>query len=166
MVPKLESSVVLAKDLKDQPASSHVLLVGAGRPNYYAVDSFSILGDTVVFYRGTVPYANTSPSYLPKMAQIVYVCRLKEGAWALVERASINVVTEKALTEQQHADQKAMETFYEGLDPEAWKEAQELAKQGHGHGGMDLASLLGGQGAPRGAAKAVDDGKPVPGQYL
>lgn len=144
MTPKLASSVVLAKDLKEQPESSHVLLVGAGRPNYYAIDSWFVNGDMVTFTLKRTP---------------VYACRVKEGAWAVVSRAAITVVTEEELSAQQHADQKALEDFFSELDPDAWKEAQEMAKHGQG---ADIAALLGG-GVPKASR---DDVKPVPGQYL
>lgn len=154
MTPKLESSVVLAKDLKEQPESSHILLVGAGRPNYYAVDYMTEDESTVHFYRNGT-----------RGATLVYSCRKVEGAWAMVLREAVRVVTEKELSQRQHEDQKAMESFFSELDPEAWKEAQEMAKHGHSHG-MSLEDLMSGSPRAQAPGKTRDDGKPVPGQYL
>lgn len=159
MTPKLESSVVLAKDLKDQPMSSHVLLVGAGRPQYYAVDlmeSSDCDGDIVEFRLAGDPTCN-------KPSKLVYACRLKEGAWAMVSRDAIEVVTEKEYTQSQHTDAKAQEEFYNSLDPEAWKEAKELATHLHAQAIGSAPMIMGGEAGARGPK---DDGKPVPGQYL
>lgn len=147
MTPRLDSSVVLAKDLSEQPPSSHLLLVGAGRPNYYSIDAWQFGTEVATFYCE---------------GMVVYACRLKEGAWAIVKRDCVQVVTERDLTKRQHADQKEAETFYNDLDPEAWKEAQEMAK--HHHGGVDLSSLLGGQ--QQGHAPQKEDKRPMPGHYL
>lgn len=159
MTPKLESSVVLAKDLKDQPMSSYVLLVGAGRPQYYAVDTMETGGcydDIAEFYLAGDPSCNG-------MKKLVYACRLNEGAWAMVSRDAIEVVTEKEYTQGQHKDAKAQEEFYNALDPEAWKEAKELATHLHAQSIGGAPMIMGGEAGARGPK---DDGKPVPGQYL
>lgn len=143
----MESSVVVARDLKDQGDSKYILLTGAGRPVYYAVDSWVEDDGTMAFKRDEA---------------VVYVCR-KEGTWAVVSRDVINLMTEGSVAEFQSADQKAQEAFFEKMDPEGWKEAQAVAKSGA------LAEILGGGGHGHGhAAPGMprEDGKPVPGQYL
>lgn len=147
ITPKLEQSLVVAKDLKDQPVSRYVLLTGTGRPVYYAVDAWDVMagGEVMIFYQGD---------------KAVYVCR-REGAWALVARETVNVVTDAEMAEHQVKETKEVEEFYAKLDPAGWEEAQKLAAAG----GLE-AILGGGGGARQHAHPSVDDGKPVPGQYL
>lgn len=141
MIPKLETSLVVAKDLKDQPDSLYILLTGAGRPVYYAVDTWSEYNGTMSFYRAGV---------------IVYVCRT-EGHWAVVKRTETTIMTEADVVMFQHTDSKAQEEFYAALDPEGWKEAQKLVKHGA------LAEMMGGG---HGHSPSNGEDKPTPGQYL
>ena len=118
ILPKLEQSLVVVKDLKEQPESEFILLAGAGKPTYYAVDSVreewaGVLG----FYRKG---SNTL------FAECVYTCRT-EGAWALVNRSAIRVTTDQDLTSFQVEDAKATETFYESLDPQGWADSKKIA---------------------------------------
>ena len=144
LTPKLETSLVVAKDLKDQGASELILLTGAGRPVYYAVDSFEEHWGAMCFYCS---------------GKLVYVCR-KEGAWAIVSREVANITTEAEYVKAQHADTKVQEAFYKELDPEAFKMAEKIAEAG------GLEALLGGGQAPHAHLGVKEDGKPVPGQYL
>lgn len=149
ITPKLEQSLVVAKDLKDQPNSKFILLTGAGRPVYYAVDGYDTWegSNVIAFYRGRD---------IRTPREVVYVCR-QEGTWALVARNAVNIVTDAEMAKHQIAEGKQVEAFYEQLDPEGWKEAQRMVTGG-------LAEMMGGQGGhvhgPR------NDDKPVPGQYL
>lgn len=143
--PKLESSVVAVKDLAEQPSSPLILLVGAGRPTYYAIDHWSFKGDSVVFELNN---------------KIVYVSR-KEGVWAIVSRDVATSISEKEYTAEQIADSKRVEEYYKSLDPEGWKQAEQVVQSG------GLEALLGGGGTdPHLRHVPKDDGKPVPGQYL
>ncbi len=146
VTPKLDASLVVAKDLKDQGESKYVLLTGAGRPVYYAVDGWDCVDGVMEFWREQPGTRNT----------VVYVCR-KEGSWAVVNRDVANTITEREYVESQHADSKVQEEFYKKLDPEAFKLAEKMAEAG------GLEALLNGGGHPHGVK---EDGKPVPGQYL
>ena len=151
LVTKLHQSLVVAKDLSQQPQSDYVLLTGAGRPVYYAVDGWEANGDVISFFL----FANDKKS----RGQMVYTCR-REGTWALVAREACHVITDADYAKHQVAEAKVLEDFYAELDPKGWEEAQKMAASG----GLEV--LMGGGGhshAPRGP---VEDGKPVPGQYL
>ena len=149
LVTKLHQSLVVAKDLSQQPQSKYVLLTGAGRPVYYAVDEWVGNDGVISFYRQSEP----------STSELVYVCR-REGTWALVAREACHVITDADYAKHQVAEAKVLEDFYAELDPKGWEEAQKMAASG------GLEALMGGGGhshAPRGP---VEDGKPVPGQYL
>ena len=144
VTPKLETSLVVAKDLKDQGPSRFILLTGAGRPVYYAIDDIEKDGLMMSFFRA---------------GKLVYACRA-EGAWAVVSRDVANITTEGEYVKAQHADTKVQEAFYKELDPEAFKMAEKIAEAG------GLEAILGGGAAPHAHMGVKEDGKPVPGQYL
>lgn len=88
-----------------------ILLAGAGKPTYYAVDSYEEHGGVIDFFLGT---------------KAIYTCRV-EGSWALVNRSAIRVTNDADLTAFQVRDAKATETFYETLDPQGWADSKKVA---------------------------------------
>jgi hypothetical protein len=125
---KLEASLVVVRDLKDQPQSEYILLTGSGRPLYYAVDSFrEEYAGVMAFYRR---------GEHTEFGERVYVCRT-EGSWALVKRDAVNILSEADYTQHQLDDNKDVEAFYEKVDPEGWKESKKVAMQALGINGLD-----------------------------
>ena len=152
LTPHLESSVVAAKDLRDQPASKFVLIVGNSterKPNYYAVDSYSLLDPLVVFRN--------------KANQAVFIARA-DGAWSLVSRAAVNIVTERELMIFSKEDVAVRNAFYKELDPAAFAAAEDEVMSPKTIG-IPLSALLGGGGGHEHAPKEPDN-KPTPGQYI
>ena len=106
LTPHLESSAVIAKDLREQPESKYVLIVGTSaerRPNYYAVDAYRIKGALIEFLNHT---AATST---------VFVARV-DGQWSLVSRSAVKIVTERDLMLFSKEDVTARNAFYKELD--------------------------------------------------
>ncbi len=133
---KLEASLVVVRDLKDQPQSEYILLTGSGRPLYYAVDTFrEEYAGVMAFYR---------KGEHTEFGERVYVCRT-EGSWALVRRDAVNILTEADYTQHQLDDNKDVEAFYEKIDPEGWKESKKAALHALGLGGLEK-----GEGNPTG----------------
>lgn len=137
MLPSLERTLVMVKDLKDQPQSEFVLITNPGvRPQYYAVDNYEVLADNGVVF---------------KLDKKVVILLRKDAVWTLVSRDVTFLSTERQLSEFSKQDGEATAEFMRVLDPEAWRAAEaELAKQG---------IRLGSGGTP-------SEPKPVPGQYL
>lgn len=111
LLPKLDQSLVVVRDLKEQPSSPFILLTGAGKPVYYAVDDMKVDAGTAIFYL---------------KGKMVYTCRL-EGTWALVHRDVVRVTDDRTLTEFQMEDAKVTEEFYEKLDPKGWADSKRVA---------------------------------------
>lgn len=121
LTPKLDRSVVIAKDLKDQPNSVYILLVGSGEEgshlNYYAVDYYEANGELVEFYRSN--------------GDMIFATRA-EGQWALLRRSRCRVVTERELVTFTKKDTDEQVAFMKEIDPEGMKAAEERAKRGFG----------------------------------
>ena len=120
LTPKLDRSVVVAKDLKKQPDSKYILIVGdgdSGHVNYYAVDNYEIEADAVAIF------------WLANQPDPVYICR-KDGQWTLIRRDSCGVVTERELIQFSKKDNDEQMAFMKDLDPEGMKRAEERARQG------------------------------------
>ena len=153
LTPHLESCVVAAKDLRDQPESEFVLIVGASaerKPNYYAVDNYR--GDA-----GIIQFVN-------RFGDIVFAAR-PDSQWSLVSRDAVNIVTERELITFAKDDVTARNAFYKELDPAAYAvaEAEVMSPKSIG---IPLSALLGGVGGHEHAAPREPDDKPTPGQYL
>jgi len=151
--PHLESSVVLVKDLAEQPPSKYILLVGAAenrRPSYYAVDDYLSSDNVIRFFQGH-----------GRDSKLVYACRVTEGQWALAARDAVDVVTEKEFHQFNTLDAKATKRYFQESDPKAFEAAERMAQQL----GLAVIDPSGAVQAPAPHGKA-DDGKPGPGQYL
>ena len=111
-LPKLDQSLVIVKDLKEQPDSPWILLTGAGKPTYYAVD------DWIANESGFISFYNKE--------ELVYTCRL-EGIWAVVSRDVVKVTNDRDMTTFQLEDAKITEAFYEKLDPKGWEDSKRVA---------------------------------------
>lgn len=123
LTPKLDRSVVIAKDLKDQPNSVYILLVGSGEEgshlNYYAVDYYeaSLSEGLVEFFR--------------QNGDLIFATRA-DGQWALLRRDACRVVTERELVVFTKKDTDEQVAFMKEIDPEGMKAAEERAKRGFG----------------------------------
>lgn len=155
LTPKLDQTLVIGKDLSKQPDSKYVLITGVGtsRPIYYAIDNYAAGSTIIEFYRA---------------GELIYVCRIREGTWAILARSAVGFCTERDLVEFTRKDAAAQDKFMRELDPEGYKAAMEEAEQrskspfsimmpqgGHEHGDGSHAR-----------AGGKDDQRPVPGQYL
>lgn len=115
--PRLERQLVAVKDLSEQPESSHVLIVTVPErmPTYFAVSSWTQMGDTMRFFLGP---------------QMVYMCRARETTWAVIAREATHTLTEKEMIIDAKVDSEAEHKFYKELDPEAYRKAEELLASG------------------------------------
>jgi hypothetical protein len=121
LTPKLEQSLVIVPDLARQPKSSHLLIVAtsAGQ-KYYAIDAWdhNYLTGVSSFTRGVDPIT-------------VYQCRTKEAPWAIVDRSTVEIITEEEYIRFQKTDSEIVETKMKEINPEAWSQAEEfLESQG------------------------------------
>lgn len=152
LTPHLESSAVIVKDLREQPESKYILIVGTNaerRPNYYAVDTWRLVGSVVEFSdRGK---------------RCIFVARA-DGQWSLVSRTAVKTVTERDLMLFSKEDVAVRNAFYKELDPVAYA-AAEAEVMSPKSVGIPLSALLGEAGGHAHTPKEPDN-KPTPGQYL
>lgn len=156
LTPKLEQTLVIGRDLSKQPNSRYILITGTGtsKPIYYAVDSYGVHEGTVQFYRAL------------DMAWPVYVCRVREGAWALVARDAVNFCTEREFLEFNKKDAEEQDAFVKELDPEGYKAAQEEAARGAASPFAMMMPSAGREPADKRPTGVGEDARPAPGQYL
>lgn len=106
----------MAKDLSEQKKANFILIVGAAQTQYYYVDSFQQFEDTIRFFDGE--------------DDLVYMCRVTEGNWAVVASDSVGLATEADLVRFSREEHKSEAKFLEDLDPEAYKKAKDLIASG------------------------------------
>jgi hypothetical protein len=153
LTPKLEQTLAVGKDLTKQPETPYILItsLGSGRPIYYAVDGWRQDGPIIMFMRKSLP---------------VYVCRTREGQWAIVARDAVNFCTEKDLMTFTLKDSQAQADYYKKLDPEGFKQAQEEAAA---QAASPFAVMMPrGEGHTHSSQPQMgkQDERPTPGQYL
>lgn len=126
LTPKLEQSLVVVPDLAKQPKSSHLLIIAtqAGQ-KYYAIDSwFHDINGVSSFWRGGDEYSGRGRT-------LVYMCRTKEAAWAVIDRTTVSEITEEEYIRFQKTDGEQVETKMKEINPKAWEDAEEfLESQG------------------------------------
>jgi hypothetical protein len=136
--PEMQQTLVTIPDLSDQPDSRYVLITGQlPRPMYYAVDGWNLMTNVVEFYREK-PTGHR---------EIIYMCRIREGQWAIVLRSAVDIVTKEELARHSAEDSDTTNRILKEIDPEMYEQAEKILKEQ----GIGLNATL---------------DKPVPGQYL
>jgi hypothetical protein len=123
LTPKLEQRLVIVPDLGKQPKSSHLLIIGtqAGQ-KYYAIDEY-----THDYLTGVSSFTRREDG----RTVLVYQCRTKEAAWAVVDRSTVSEISEEEYIRFQKTDGEAVEVKMKELNPEGWAQAEEfLESQG------------------------------------
>lgn len=149
VLPKLEQKVALLKNLAQQPASSHLLVMAtSGTPTYHAVDRMVTQDKVAYFYQAD---------------ELIFASRV-DAPWAMIKRDRLIEITEGDLARHYKADSDSQEGFWKSLAPKEFKAAQEQEEQGPIAIPLELLEQLQGTGRP--AKKVRTDDKPSPGQYL
>jgi hypothetical protein len=123
LTPKLEQTLVVVPDLAKQPKSKLLLIIAtqAGQ-KYYAIDEYD--HDHLTGVSSFTRRENGRNV-------LVYQCRTKEAAWAVIDRTTVSEITEEEYVKFQKADGEIVEARMKEINPDAWKEAEEyLASQG------------------------------------
>lgn len=112
----MDQTLVTAVDLRDQPETKYILIIGgASRPNYYAVDGFDFpIGTKIAVFR--------------RDGEIVYMCRRDEGMWALTLRSAVNIVTKEDMVRHSMQDADATNKKLQEIDPKAYAQAVDMLK--------------------------------------